>query len=960
MFFLQGEDGLIDIKPKHVANLFVTIKYPPQYNSCVKTVITIHFNSLLICESCIRHSGILDTVFIQYKLMLLQLLLLLLLPTTTTTTTTTTTSSYKINQSVSSTAAKYLCMPSLSLQLTTGESCSNSEASSEPSSLVDKKEAQSSLPSGGILRQNRESGPSTSTQNESPQEEEEEKEKEEEGEEEENPRLIPIFQAVSDGDLTILSNLLTNSNTGVNTIDINGDTALLHAVARAFDKDGWDVRYYKCIHMLMSCEEMKVNMPNRNGYTAIGLAVLHHNRSYIERMLQHPSAKRLHLDYYPAGNESTMREIIMQKYPALESLLPAPLMESLDSSDRDIKLLAALQHDKYDIFSENLDSENPNPSYDEPYYSSLLEIACQMKNRKQFVELLLDSGADPNIKNRVTGMPLLHATARSGNFEVLEILLKRQNLILDLKDNKERTILHWWARVRERKHGDKKRLENFFKHLLQVGYCSQVGIDCKDMWGITPLCTAIVHQNRDRVIMLLRNGADVTAVECFDPILQSCSSSVLEDILDYCLDSNKGAVNSEHLMVTLRYRTLEKMLFLAEVPHHKHILRHPVFSIFLNLTWKRTMKLFFSVNVAFYVMFLTFLTVYILHSESVDTPSHKSVANNTNGLLTFNDSLMTPGMKDTSLYNISQALRYFLMILLGLLCMREAFQVFVYHWRYIKSLENWLELLLIIVTFTLCSGIVDSIETKRHLFVIAILLGWFELVLLLGRLPQLSVQMEMLKTVSLTFLRFMAGYIVLLVAFAFSFYLLFKGTVKVDHAVHFDNPFTSLMRTIIMFTGEFDASNLPFDTLPGTSHVVFMMFVFFVAIILLNLLNGLAVGDTGKVREDAETLSLVARARLISNAFEVFDTLPQSLTRSLELTEEMFVLYPNRPNQLGPTELRSLLNIITKKRKPSEKETSIEENWSLFTEQLSTLQLQSEEMRKILMKILTRLDIQEP
>ena len=60
-----------------------------------------------------------------------------------------------------------------------------------------------------------------------------------------------------------------------------------------------------------------------------------------------------------------------------------------------------------------------------------------------------------------------------------------------------------------------------------------------------------------------------------------------------------------------------------------------------------------------------------------------------------------------------------------------------------------------------------------------------------------------------------------------------------------------------MFTGEIEASDLPFDALPGTSHVICLLFVFFVATVLLNLLNGLAVGDTREVREDAETLSLV-------------------------------------------------------------------------------------------------------
>jgi hypothetical protein len=165
---------------------------------------------------------------------------------------------------------------------------------------------------------------------------------------------------------------------------------------------------------------------------------------------------------------------------------------------------------------------------------------------------------------------------------------------------------------------------------------------------------------------------------------------------------------------------------------------------------------------------------------------------------------------------------------------------------------------------------VDSIEANRHLFAIAILLWWFELVLILGRHPLFSVQTEMFKTVSWTFLKFTARYIVLILAFACSFYILFKKDVKEDDVVLFTNPFISVVKTIVMFTGEFEASDLPFDTLPGTSHVIFLLFVFFVAIILLNLLNGLAVGDTGDVRKIAETLSLVARARLISNAFSLF------------------------------------------------------------------------------------------
>jgi len=277
---------------------------------------------------------------------------------------------------------------------------------------------------------------------------------------------------------------------------------------------------------------------------------------------------------------------------------------------------------------------------------------------------------------------------------------------------------------------------------------------------------------------------------------------------------------------------------------------------------------------------------------------------------------------------------------------------------YIKRKENWLELLLIIVTFTSCSGIVDSIEANKHLFVFAILLGWIELVLLLGRLPLLSVQTEMLKKVSLTFLRFMAGYIVLIFAFAFSFYILFKENKEGDNVVLFANPFISAVKTIAMFAGEFDASVLPFDTLPGTSHIIFMLFVFFVAIVLLNLLTGLAVGDTSKVRDDAKVLSLKARVNLICYIFVVCSVLPSFITRYIDMSTEFS---PNKQHVIGSTELRSLKRIITEKREKNKKQEETEhvENWNLFAEKLSTLQIQCEKMQQMLKEIKSHLIIPE-
>jgi hypothetical protein len=256
---------------------------------------------------------------------------------------------------------------------------------------------------------------------------------------------------------------------------------------------------------------------------------------------------------------------------------------------------------------------------------------------------------------------------------------------------------------------------------------------------------------------------------------------------------------------------------------------------------------------------------------------------------------------------------------------------------------------------------VDSNKINRNFFAIAILLGWFELVLLLGRLPAFSVQTEMFKKVSWTFFSFMARYIVLILAFAFSFYVIFKENVEEEDHVLFTNPLISILKTIVMFAGEFETSQLPFHTLPGTSHVIFLLFTFFVAMVLLNLLNGLAVGDTGKIREDAETLSLVARERLITSILDVYFALP-CFNKRVVLPGEKYVLYPNKTNNIASIDLGSLKPIITEKRERNKKEKRNEhvENWKLFTEKLTALESQSKKMQLMLGKILTHLNIPEP
>jgi len=295
-----------------------------------------------------------------------------------------------------------------------------------------------------------------------------------------------------------LHSVTTADSSGGIVTGTEGNTAAHQSVLSGFQEGDTNAVCNRDIVELIEWQGTTLNQPDAQGYTEIGRALKQLDKTRVESMLKDSSARPLHLDYYPGDCDSTVREIIKQKYPDLQLLLPEPITESLNSSDRDIKLLAALQHDEYDIFSETLGSNNHNPCYGEPYHSSLLEIACQGKNKELFVEKLLQMGADPNTKNQITHMPLIHATAKSGNLVVLEMLLGEEKTDIEEKDNEGRTILHWWARVSEKNPDDNKKLDNCFKCILKKDSIKYRSFNEKDSSDSTPFSTAVRRGYSDR------------------------------------------------------------------------------------------------------------------------------------------------------------------------------------------------------------------------------------------------------------------------------------------------------------------------------------------------------------------------------------------------------------------------------------------------------------------------------
>ncbi|KAJ8881728.1 hypothetical protein PR048_018214 [Dryococelus australis] len=305
---------------------------------------------------------------------------------------------------------------------------------------------------------------------------------------------------------------------------------------------------------------------------------------------------------------------------------------------------------------------------------------------------------------------------------------------------------------------------------------------------------------------------------------------------------------------------IEPLLYIGRSKQLRHLLMHPVFSSFMYLKWQ-SFQYFFYVNLFLYLLFVILLSIFILcdYGNFTDQASAENVFQN--------HTVLDDGLA-SSYSGLKVYIWGFIVLLELLLIARETFQLLVSPMRYFQSPENYMELLLVVITSIIIFVDVRSQNIRTNLSAYGILLSYAELVLLLGRHPKLSTNIEMLKRVSFNFLRFLAWYSSLLLAFSLSFYILFRNSNSSKSGDDgeenfFLNPGMSMLKTVVMMTGEFDASSLPFESLPVTSQLMFILFVFLIALVLLNLLNGLAVSDTQAIKNDAEIVSLVSRVQLI-------------------------------------------------------------------------------------------------
>jgi len=719
-------------------------------------------------------------------------------------------------------------------------------------------------------------------------------------------KLTVLHVAAMKGNHEALSLLVRSGGPKILDVkDRSGRTALHLAVAGC-GKDKSD-NYLQCVKVLIERGAGLNLVDNKGGQTPLYVAaaggcfpavkLLMESGADASIPCQGMSTKQLIRDKF---NKQEVEQLDLDNPTVISGdMLRQTLFNMIDKAELDgpddIKWRAMLAKAKpYDL---NVDNGKMT-----------LAQLCAERGLHTYLEHLLRNGADPNIFTLYRSSPPVLLGAAAGQAGVLQVLvdhnqeninnnaaLKVDFTVLD--DEFRQTILHQIIRKPRLNLGLSENsraidYESCLNIILDSKQTNLAGIINKqDILGNAPLHYATQFWDQETVTKLLLLGANIGLR---NNLGEAPISNILPDTMESFLDNHclksEGNPTNEDFKITFHYDFLapprendgkhiqlddsehggitedkiprpetDVLWYMARSKDHRHLLKHPVITSFLALKWSRISSHFNS-NMLFFTILVGTLTAYIFtnyagFSLGVVPPICPSN-------ITESSSLQP--------YGNSQALWWTVTALLGILVCRELLQFSISPSQHFSSVENILEVLLIVLTGVLLFDGHPGCQVgfKRELSTAVLLFSWIEFVTMVGRHPRLSsynIYSTMFYRVLKTFISFLTWYSLFIIAFGLCFYILLHDDngIEKDYPF-FDNVGFTLVKTFSMFVGELEFSDIPFNS--PFSYFFFLAFVFLIVVVLMNLLNGLAVSDTGLIREEAEIHAHVTRVEVISQA----------------------------------------------------------------------------------------------
>jgi len=710
-----------------------------------------------------------------------------------------------------------------------------------------------------------------------------------------------LHVAARKGQIGTMQILMGSGKVDVNAAVEGSNETILHILARKADKSNFSYNVYiECLKYALRSPGVNVDAIEKTAsMTPLFIATDESKSKEAATALIKAGAEvNLNID----GID--LRQALIKTFgPEILNFQPSNLEDAIKGLEvgnrsRLLRLLnESVIRDTFDEFKAELDqlgcAEDIGKSA--PGVYNLLQVACENGLPKHLEAMLEIEGVDVNACSESTEPGLLIA-AKNAQGDVLKTLLNHGKTEICIYGDMG-TILHYILNT-PLPHRPQKDYELALQQMLSSG--SNLTkfrsiINLKDKMGNTALHLATQFWPQSVVKSLLELGANIGLKNNLQEVpINRILPETMEDFLNNVCMETQGDPTNDKFKITTKFDFLvpfgtnlnsnsgtsqnkvndatstfnpmqeeiplpetEGLWYMSQSEKNWYLLKHPVIATFLWMKWKKIRCTYYR-NLILYLAFVAFITSYIFVLYS--------------GKAVRSDSVIG---KECSTETVVKGDVTFLWIATTIcwvyLIAREFLQFGIAPKRYIFTLENWAELALIAMTsFLLFDGYSCNIEAKRHVSAFVIVLSWSEMIVMIGRHPRLTevnIYVTMLFKVLWTFIKFLTWYCLFIFAFALGFYILLHKddgtTVSGENDyVFFDKFGLTIIKTFTMFVGELEFGDLPIKT--GVGYLFLLTFVFLIVVVLMNLLNGLAVSDTGVIRAEAETYAYKSQVELIA------------------------------------------------------------------------------------------------
>ncbi|XP_076238945.1 transient receptor potential channel pyrexia [Calliopsis andreniformis] len=485
--------------------------------------------------------------------------------------------------------------------------------------------------------------------------------------------------------------------------------------------------------------------------------------------------------------------------------------------------------------------------------SVIQKDSIEMSKFVDIIEILVSAKASLNVIDPNTGATALHHATILGSSLATKRLIDGGACPLYQCNNTGSTLLHFAASV-----------GNIDTLLILLEAIPRDYIDIQDKINRTPLHRASYSGHIECVRALINFGGNLAArtkvgVTVIDAIFAHIPKPVLflQNILDSWVGRNNNYTD-RYSYITINFDILapkgelqmgviNSLIAAASDMEHLTLLQHPLVETFLWLKWSKLRVFFLS------LVFVHALLILSLSGYSI--------------------MLLQYGIDSVLLRAILTCCSCFLLF-------HNMVQVLMLPRYYLKRCETWLSFACAAMSLVISLNTANiAIQVKKgtlnlpqqssqwmlRFLSVSILLGWIQMMLLIGRLPICGYYALMFSTVLKNILKVLLAFVCLIVGFALSFFVLFPENDQ------FRNSWRAVVKTVVMMMGEYEYGALFSDTkngssfLPAMDGVVFLAFVVLASIVLMNLMIGLAVNDIQGLVKEGHIRQLLKQAEFIGH-----------------------------------------------------------------------------------------------